>query len=115
MGDTAAQLEFCMMDWLLTENNAYAELLSERNRHIAELEAEIQQLVESNARLIAHNARLISNERVIYDLDGNPTLFERNADGVFIEVVDLTHERNVRRRLTYEELDNDWFNEMMGV
>jgi len=114
MGDAAAQLEFCMMEWLLAENNAFSELLCERNRLIAELEAEIGQLVESNMRLITQNERLTSNERVIYDLDGNPTLFQRNADGVFIEVVDLTHERNVRRRLTYEELDNDWFNEMMG-
>lgn len=106
MGDKAAQLEFCMMEWLLAESNAYAELLNDRNRYIAELEHRVQELMQANERLL-------SNERVIYTLDGEPTLFARNGDGTFVEVVDLTNERNVRRRLTYEELDQDWFYEMM--
>ena len=104
MGDKAAQLEFCMIEWLLAESNAYAELLSERNRYIAELENRVQELLQTNERLL-------SQERVIYNLEGEPRVFARNGDGTFVEVIDLTNERNVRRRLTYE--DQDWFDEMM--
>ncbi len=112
--DKQAVYEFCMNNFFIEENKhleaknkhyehqleVFADVVSERNRTIANLSAIIADLrreVESTREI-----------RRLVDRHGRTGYFLRNVDGTFreLEVIEEEPSRNVRRRLNFE-LDSD--------
>lgn len=111
--DKQAVWEFCINNYFIEENKvleakvrhqedlleSYAEVVSERNRTIANLSA-----------IIADLRRQIHEPiRRLVDQHGRTGYFSRGRDGVFreLEVVEDEPTRSVRRRLNFEEEDSD--------
>lgn len=103
MQDKANIIKFIISEWLREENNAYHQCLKRKNEYI-------ERLHEVIADLCKENMRLTSEERIMYDHNGRPATFRRDAMGRFVEVQDLTGSptrRRVRRRLDFSDSDSD--------
>lgn len=105
--DKVEIIKFIISDWLRIENEAYARLLSDRNRYISQLQEHIQTLARANMRLQ-------NEERVLYNHANEPVIFRRNELGHWVEVFPVESDtddepvgRRVRRRLTYDISDSD--------
>lgn len=98
MQDKESIIKFIISEWLREENEAYDKCLKRKNEYIDRLHHVI-------ADLCRENERLTREERILYDHNGRPATFRRDAMGRFVEVMDLTESpRSVRRRL---DLDSD--------
>ena len=85
MQDSSNIIKFLFDEYQHAEIEAYAKLLSERNRYIAKLQHIIQTLCEENCRLSRQ-------ERILYDHQGTPVLFRRTVGGHYVQVEDLVSE-----------------------
>jgi hypothetical protein len=121
--DKEAIFQICIRDYFIKENQAlqnklleqqdllesYAEVVSERNRTIANLSAIIADL----------RRELHLPIRRMVDQHGRTGYFSRGADGIFreLEVIEEEPLRSVRRRLNYDsdstEEDIDEFTRML--
>lgn len=121
-----ATIAFLMDQFLQRQNQALhmennglqneVEGLSNRvctqNRLISQLNSDIDRLIDHVAELERENYNLRRSSRILYNTDGEPALFARNANGHFEQVVGLRPPeeepiRDVRRRLDFNSSDSE--------
>jgi uncharacterized coiled-coil protein SlyX len=121
-----------LMDNYMRERCAHLEqqleslssVLSQRNRFIAQLNSDIDNLCGALVEAQNENERLLRTDRILHTIDGRTALFRRNVHGIFVEVQDPPEEeplRNVRRRLNFDtdsdsdmDTDEEFMSRLLG-
>jgi hypothetical protein len=99
-------------DGLQNEVEGLSDRVCTQNRLIAQLNSDIDRLIDHIADLERENAQLRRSSRILYNSNGEPALFARNANGVFEQVAGLGEPeeepiREVRRRLDFNSSDSE--------
>lgn len=97
---------------LQNEVEGLSERVCSQNRLISQLNSDIDRLIDHIADLERENANLRRSTRILYNTDGQPAVFARNADGHFEQVVGLAPPeeepiQSVRRRLDFTSEDSE--------
>lgn len=74
---------------LTFEVEQLAVRVSSQNRLIAQLQSDINNLIDALADAQRENQAFRNATRILYSADGTTALFARNSDGVFVQVSDV--------------------------
>lgn len=94
------------------ENEELAARVSTQNRLIAQLEQDINHLIDALAESQRENEAFRRATRILYNANGTSALFARNSNGVYVQVEDAQPPleeptEEIARRLNFEQTEED--------